>query len=491
MIFGLDERGRMFGATPVENQFILEFLPAAKGEYVKVYLYGLLRCYYPEEDMNLDRMCHELNMTEEEVLNAYRYWERRGVVRRISDHPPAWQYLNIQQINLSEEIDLDPEYTAFSEAIYESFNRGRRLHGSEVARCFEWHEDLHMPTEVVLMLLNYMVELKGKDFNFQDADRVAAQMSDEGILSVEDADAFFSRDRKVYQEVKQILRKLGKRYMPSEAQVQMYRKWIHDWKIPPDVLEEAIERTAKGDPTMGHLDGILNGMRKDATENGRVELRHVTDLAAQRQALKEVLNELGWGEINPQTQELYQRMTALYPQKTILRAARECGSARGKTAEDVLKLLQAWKAKGFENDAQIEEYIQEFHDQTAFLKELHRIWGTDENKIGRNERELAGKWEKEMGFSRKMILDTAALASEARAPLAYLDKILSEYREKGILTSEDAAKKRAARLGQKEQQTGSRTKLVNAQQYQQRDYSGEQEEAMEQFIRMNGGDPDA
>ena len=492
MIFGFDERYSMFGATPVENQFILEFLPAAKGEYVKVYLYGLLRCHYPEESMNLDRMCHELGMTEEEVLNAYRYWERRRVVRRISDHPPAWQYVNIQQTNLAGAEDPDPEYTAFSEAIYESFNKGRRLHGSELAQCFEWHEGLKLPMEVILMLLNHMVELKGKNFNFQDAEKVAAQMADEKILNVEDAEAFFSRDRQTWQEVKRILRKLGKRYMPSEAQMQMYRKWVKEWKIPPEVIDQVIEMSARGDPTMGYMDNLLNGMRQDAGAGGTVELRRIEENKALRESLRAVLKTLGRGDVNPQTLEMYQRMAALYPQEIILLAARECGGAPGKTPADVLMLLQAWKDRGFEKEEQIKAYIQAFHDQTALLKELHRIWGTDENKIGRGEREMALRWEKELGFPREMILQTAPLAAEARAPLSYLDKILTEYAEKGIRTPEAAAKERADRAARGEGKPTSPAGKGNAQNsYQQRDYSGEQDEAMRQFIRMNGGDPDA
>ena len=72
-MFGFDERYAMFDITPVENQFILEYLPNAKGDYVKVYLYGLMCCYHPEKEMNLDTMCHELDMTEDDVQAAFNY----------------------------------------------------------------------------------------------------------------------------------------------------------------------------------------------------------------------------------------------------------------------------------------------------------------------------------------------------------------------------------------------------------------------------------
>ncbi len=64
MMFGFDERYAMFDVTPVDNQFIQEYLPAAKGDYVKVYLYGLMLCDHPGEDINTDRMCRELDLDE-------------------------------------------------------------------------------------------------------------------------------------------------------------------------------------------------------------------------------------------------------------------------------------------------------------------------------------------------------------------------------------------------------------------------------------------
>ena len=40
-MFEQDESMLRFGVTPVENLFIQEYLPAARGDYVKVYLYAL------------------------------------------------------------------------------------------------------------------------------------------------------------------------------------------------------------------------------------------------------------------------------------------------------------------------------------------------------------------------------------------------------------------------------------------------------------------
>ena len=100
-MFGFDEQYAYYGVTPVDNQFILEYLPAATGDAVRVYLYGLMQCHHPEQTMTLPQMARELALSEEAVMSAYRYWERKGLVRRIADNPPAFRYVSLHQLALS------------------------------------------------------------------------------------------------------------------------------------------------------------------------------------------------------------------------------------------------------------------------------------------------------------------------------------------------------------------------------------------------------
>ena len=496
-MFGFDERYAMFDITPVENQFILEYLPDAKGDYIKVYLYGLMRCYHPEDDMNLGRMSRELNMTEDDVAAAFRYWERRGLVRRVSDKPPKWEYINIKQKDLSGGEARDPEYEAFSDAVYAAFDKVRRLHGSELSKCFEWREDMKLPTEVIVMLLNHMAEVKGRNFKITDAEKVAVRMAEEDIRTVDAAEEFFSRDGQTYQAVRGILKRLGKRNLPSEDQIKMYLKWTKEWHFTPDAIEEAVKLTAKGDPSMGYLDGILKGMHRENGAEGELNKEQVISSRKRSDALREVLKELGHGEVTPQNLELYDRMKALYPQEVILTAARECGHG-GKGSEDVLKLLESWKTKGLETGEQVNAYVQAFHSQTELIRELRSAWGTDASRISKTDREFITKWAKEMGFSREMILSTAQYASDAKSPMTYLDKILADYRKKGITTPEEAEKERKQHRTEGNV-SGKPVKTVIAQQYNQRDYTGVQEQMMEEqsreieekLRRKNGGKPNA
>ena len=489
-MFGFDPKYAMFDITPVENQFILEYLPAAKGDYVKVYLYGLMRCYHPEEDMNLDRMSHELNMTEDEVKAAFSYWERRRLVHRVSDNPPRWQYVNLNQLNVSGDMDPEPEYTSFSNAIYDAFDKVRRLHGAELNTCFEWHEDLHLPTEVIIMLLNHMVSVKGKNFRIADADKIAAQMAEEDIRTVEDAEEFLTRDEQAYRGIKKILKLLGKKSLPSEAQVELYRKWTRDWGFPPEVIEIAAGKTALGTPSLAYLEGILKGMR----EEGAMTPEAIRQSAEKSEGFRKILKLLGKGEDNPGNRKLYDEMLALYPQEVIEIAARECGHA-GKGVRDTLELLQAWKKKGLETREDVEKYVQSFHDQTDLIRKLKRIWGTDETRTGKADRTLVMKWQNELGLKPEVILAAAAYANDTRKPMEYLDKILADYPGRGITTAEQVRQDHAKHPAGGKANSG---RVIPAQDFVQRDYNNVPDEMMQDladevraFMKDNGGESDA
>jgi DNA replication protein DnaD len=77
--------------------------------------------------------------------------------------------------------------------------------------------------------------------------------------------------------------------------------------------------------------------------------------------------------------------------------------------------------------------------------------------------------------------------------MAYLDKILEAYVRQGIRTPAEAEKARAEFMKQYHEKKTMKApgKSVSTQSYQQRDYSGKQQEMMDLFIRMNGGEDNA
>jgi len=484
MLFDFEERYALFDMTPVDNQFIQEYLPSARGDDVRVYLYGLMRCYHPEKEMNLAQMSQDLNLPEEEIARAFRYWEKKGLVRRISDDPPAYRYISVRQRAMGMGGDmpsLDPEYEAFAESLYGVFDNGRRLHGAEIRTCYEWVEDLKLPAEAVIMLLKHMERNKGKNFSIQSAQQTAIQMAGEGITTVAQAEEFLSRDQSVYQGTKSVLKRLGKRNLPSEDQLALYRKWRQDWGFTEEAILEACAETAKGDPSMGFLDGVLRNIHEQAAPGSKIEASGVLQARETGTGLRRVLKVLGSGAVTEESLKWYQRIRQAYPEEMILLAARESGRSGGNT-EDVEKLLNSWREKGILTPADAEEYIRRFRAQGELLKELRKIWGLN-SLTGLKNRDMLNAWEKELGFSPEIILLAAETANGTERPMYYLNSVLRAYAEKGIRTREQVLEEREKRKQQPQAAASGRPgKQGSAQQYAQRDYR-EPEESMEDVLK--------
>ena len=76
-MFEKDEEMLKYGFTAVENAFLMDYLPAAKGDYVKVYLWGLFACESKKADYTLEEMAQEnpvgRNGTPKDVAEAIVY----------------------------------------------------------------------------------------------------------------------------------------------------------------------------------------------------------------------------------------------------------------------------------------------------------------------------------------------------------------------------------------------------------------------------------
>ena len=129
-----------------------------------MYLFGLVACYHHEAISDLQQMARELNMTEDDIRAAYRYWERKGLVQRVADNPPQYRYQNIYQVMMTgAQAQIDPAYEQFAEAIYGVFDNDRRLHGKDVSQCYEWVEQMRLPPDVVIAMMRHMVQKHGKN----------------------------------------------------------------------------------------------------------------------------------------------------------------------------------------------------------------------------------------------------------------------------------------------------------------------------------------
>lgn len=146
-----DDSAALFDSTPVENMFITEYMLRAPGDFVKVYLYALMLCYHPTPRMSLSSMARDLDMTEEDVERAFKYWARDGLVRQVGDNPVSFTLFNLKQLTLTRAEN--PGDKLYNQKFIEEAERilKRTLQPEEINLINDWIQVLELPEEVILM----------------------------------------------------------------------------------------------------------------------------------------------------------------------------------------------------------------------------------------------------------------------------------------------------------------------------------------------------
>lgn len=357
-LFGFAERYAMFDVTPVENLFIQEYMLRADGDFVKVYLYGLMQCYHPVESASMHTVARDLGMEEKRVENAFAYWERVGLVRRVADNPPAYAFQNLKQIELMRAQDDDGlyKYADFNNSLQAQFGADRLLHPQDFERVYDWIEGLGLPEEVVLMLVSGQIKARNsKKFPFKSLDHIARQWSEAGVRTIADAEAMSRTYTEQYAAVKRLYQKLGKRHGVSEPDEALYSKWTQEWGFSHQTILDAANETSKGVPTFGYLDSILARMHREG-------MRSIEDLAqdkARDADVKTLLSELGMRGTSPtdDSRSLLEGFLAEgFDRETIAVAAKRVARKGGKL-DALQKTLDIWKQEGVRTLADTNAYL--------------------------------------------------------------------------------------------------------------------------------------
>lgn len=482
-MFEMDKDAFRFGVTPVENCFLTDYLPAAKGDFVKVYLYGLMQAQRGEE-MGMEEMAQVLFLSVSEVEAALRYWERRALVIKLQDNPPRFRFYSPMQQVLRQgtPLEADTGYVAFSENVYALFEDRRKITPAEIALAWEWVEDIGLSQEVVLMLLAHLINQRGVQFSLKKAEPLAVRMKEENVINSDDADLFLRHEQAVHDGARKVLSRMGKRRMASEDELALYHKWIREWGFDQKAILDACAETTKGDPSFKYLDGILNGIRSrsDARTGDQVKKQLEKENTLKEQYVQ-VFENFKFKTSPAAARRLYTQWLQIVPHEVMVLASRTF-SRSGGNLEDFQALLEEWQKKGLVTEKETSAYLFRVREENTLLREIFTACGYQARPTEK-DRLLLQKW-RGMGMNDDLLLQAAQQARMAEgSKLSYLDKVLQAWHEAGVTDvsqARPAAKKPAVRQ-----------KQVSAQNYAQREYTEEQlalvSEDLIEEVRRNRG----
>ncbi|MBR4073957.1 MAG: DnaD domain protein, partial [Firmicutes bacterium] len=268
--------------TRVENMFINEYMVSAPGDYVKVFLYGLM---YADLSMPLenDMIARELSLEEEQVLMAWNYWEKQGVIRKHYPDPNNKFRYEVVFIDLKEQLygakgaakaagkkevpphlkkQLDDSSMRDMFAEIERIT-GRFLSGNEPANIQNWIIDHGITPEVVIFAYSYCQNQRGGKNQYQYVNTVIRDWVDKGLKNINDIETYLTESDNRHFQYKRVMKALGFTRNSTEEEKRIMDVWFNEYGFGLETVLEACKKTSGiSSPNINYVNTILTSWYK-------------------------------------------------------------------------------------------------------------------------------------------------------------------------------------------------------------------------------------
>ena len=250
-------------SIPLPIDFINKYMISANATYVKVYLYGLAKCYEQEADITNADIAEALDILETDVNKAWRYWKKVGLVHSekkgslIFDIIPA-ESGNIQKkaestIAVNEEVKPSPvsmkeisHSMEINPSIKETITTAEKLlkktlSQREITAIYNFMDWYSMSGEMVLVLLEYCLNAEKTSFAY--IEKVAASWNEQGITTLEAAAKVLNRSIKENKIQNKCKKLFGIDRALSGTEAKYISSWSLDMGMSEAMIKSAYERT--------------------------------------------------------------------------------------------------------------------------------------------------------------------------------------------------------------------------------------------------------
>ena len=297
--------------TKIENLFISEYLPDAPGDYVKVFLFGLM---YAQYDLKPDRneLSRLLGLSVDEIAEAWIYWESRGLVRIVREkddnneevshviflskidelygkiaeqqeeltpdtaEEPAEEdlplYVSIDDMDFDEVIN-DKLVDRRLRELYEKYQvtTGRTISRQEVSKIEDAIKVYGIEPEIFDFAIDYCADLEKYSIDY--IFKVALRWTEDGCRTVEDAKRLLDRHSRRNDGYRQVFRALGFNRLPAPIDREIMDRWFDELNCSlAEVLDACSAAAGLREPNLKYVNKVIENRR---LEKGGVNTRLV------------------------------------------------------------------------------------------------------------------------------------------------------------------------------------------------------------------------
>ena len=428
------------GLTTVDNAFIRHFLPYAPEAAVKVYLYGLYLCADPMSSENtLQGVTEGLDLTADEVKQAFGYWQEQGIVRVVSTEPLAVQYLSPSRAFAPNKLLKKDRYQDFIAQLNELFC-DKVLSSNEIYRYLDFIEETHIDPQALLMITKYCLDYKKLNNPTSYVLTVAREWVAEGCTTVDATEKHIVEVEEGGENLRAVFRALRKSSAPDIGDHNLYIKWTKGWGFSQDAILLAAKGVKRGG--MERLDATLDAYFRE----GVFSPAEIEDYTRRHQETVDLAYKVNktLGLYYESVEQIVESYTAPwlklgYTPDAVILIAKYCMLRSVRTLAGMDNTLKGLYREGIIDEEDVKRYLDAFARSDRAIAGILQAAGIG-RQVSEGDRELYRTWSGTWGLDDSVILYAAGLSQGRPYALSSMGNKLAKWKGLGVTTVEGARK---------------------------------------------------
>ncbi len=425
------------GYTIVETKFITKYLPEADGFAVKVYLYGLYLCENNDSDFSIRSMAEILKATEQQIADAFAFWEDYDLVQILNKNPFTVQYLPVKSaVGRPKKIRYE-QYADFNKELQRKMQKvGKFISSNDYVKYMHFLEENTIQPQAFLLIAEYCINKQGESVSPSYIFNKAKKLIRLGYTTYEQVEKELSSYNAHEGDVLAIFTALSLfQRTPDESDYSLYKKWTETQGFSKDGILLTAKRLKRG--SMTSLDLTLEELfQKGKTEAKELEI-YLTDRETLANLTFRIGRKLGVKIQNPATYiDEYVETWYNYgfEESSLLDIALFCLKTARNDFNSMNELLHSLFTSGIVSKESVKLFLKEKNDELKLFTKIQDICGT----LRKNTANLSliKTW-RDWKFDDAMILEAAKRSATSANPIPYINKILSDWKQSEIYAIKD------------------------------------------------------
>lgn len=452
----------------IDNIFVTDFLPNASENCVKVYLYGLYLCS-TSRDNSIENFAKAMNMSEEDLVSVFYYWQEQGLVQVLNIDPIQIRYLPVKNsLQKMKKYNVD-KYTAFNISAQEIIGK-KMLTPRELEEFYYLIENLNQEKEAVLKIIDFCVKQKGEGVSINYITTVAKNWAYDGVKTSADVDERILDQERISGDIVLLLKAMGIRRQATVDEYQSYLDWTKNMEIEKDLIIHIAKKSkSKSFSKLGEFVMKCYSSKLESVQ----EIDQYFDMRDNMyQIAKSVVKNLGlWYEDLSVIVDTYiaNWLQLGFDEDMLIALSSYAFKSSIRTLEGLNNQVLNMFKLGVLTTQALDNHLAEIVKNDEVIANILSKLNLDRN-VNSTDRSFYKTWLYDWNLSNEVIEYAVGETQGKYMPMQYLNKLLSEYHNKNVSTIDEAKKVKLEPSNQEKKVT----QKSSAKEAKKRDYSKKQ-----------------